>query len=248
MNDVAVALGDALKGLFHPKMLALIIWPMLLASLLWGAAAMLFWSSWLTSLTALIQATPAEQWIAQGFFAVASHYLMTFVLIVLLVPAIYVTALLITTVFAMPAMVGHVAAKYYPALEHKRGGSVAGSVGNAALAITIYCLGWIVTLPLWLFTPFALILPLLLMAYLNQRLFRYDALAEHASREEFQQILERASTKLYLLGMLVGLLQFVPILNFFAPVFIGLAFIHLSLSELQRLRQEKDVSINPAAA
>lgn len=38
----------------------------------------------------------------------------------------------------------------------------------------------------------ALVLPAVLLAYLNQGLFRYDALAEHASREEFDLIVERA--------------------------------------------------------
>jgi len=76
----------------------------------------------------------------------------------------------------------------------------------------------------------------MLMAYLNQRLFRYDALAEHASREEYAQVIERSTLKLYLLGAVVGLLQFVPLLNLFLPVYAGLAFIHLCLAELQQLR------------
>lgn len=245
MNSVLIALREALKGLFHPRMLVLVIWPMLIATLTWGIAAIFFWSSWLESLSNLLQASPAEQWIAQGFLAVASHYLMVFVLVVLLVPAIYVTALLITAVFAMPLMVRHVAATRYPALERKQGGSVAGSVANAVIAIAIYALLWIVSLPLWLFSAFALILPLLWLAYLNQRLFRYDALAEHASPEEFRRIMERSTGRLYLLGIALGLLQFVPILNFFSPVYIGLAFIHFCLGELQLLRKSPSTPAIP---
>jgi len=245
MSSVLAALRAALKGLFHPKMLALVIWPMLIASLTWGIAALFFWGSWLEALGSLLQASPAEQWIARGFLAVASHYLMIFVLVMLLVPAIYVTALIITAVFAMPLMVNHVAATRFPLLECKQGGSVAGSVANAFIAIAIYALLWVVSLPLWLFSAFALILPLLWMAYLNQRLFRYDALAEHASREEFVQIMAHATGRLYLLGILLGLLQFVPILNFFSPIYIGLAFIHFCLGELQQLRQTPP---NPATA
>jgi len=95
----------------------------------------------------------------------------------------------------------------------------------------------VLSLPLWLFSPFALVLPIILMAYLNQRLFRYDALADHASAEEYEQVIERATPKLYLLGALVGLLQFVPLLNLFAPIYVGLAFIHLCLAELRQLRE-----------
>ncbi|MBU0689717.1 MAG: EI24 domain-containing protein [Gammaproteobacteria bacterium] len=236
MNSVISALLVALKTFFHPRMLALVLWPMLLATMLWVGAAFIFWGSWMASLTGLVQQTGLEQWIAQGFLAIAPHYFIATVLVLLLLPAIYVTALMITAIFSMPAMVDHVAAKNYPNLERKQGGTTAGNVSNAVLAVSVYCLGWIISLPLWLFTPFALVLPIVLMAYLNQRLFRYDALAEHASRDEIDQVVERASGKLYLLGALAGLLQFVPLLNFIAPVYVALAFIHLCLDELNELR------------
>jgi len=237
MQSVISALVAALKTLFHPKMLVLVLWPMLVAAALWVGAALFFWGSWVSSMTGLVQTTPLEQWMAYGFFAIASHYLISIILVLLLLPAIYVTALVITAVFAMPMMVNHVARKYYPELELKKGGSNAGSVANAAIAIVVYCVGWVLSLPLWLFSPLALLLPLVLMAYLNQRLFRYDALAEHASREEFEQLIERSAMKLYLLGAVVGLLQFVPLLNLFSPIYVGLAFIHLCLAELKQLRQ-----------
>jgi hypothetical protein len=238
MHSVIVALVAALRSLFHPKMLSLVLWPMLVAVVLWVGAALSFWADWIAGLTGMVQATPLEQWMAQGFLAAASHYLISIILVLLLLPAIYVTALVLTAVFAMPMMVSHVAQKDYPGLERKQGGSNGGSVVNAMVAIVVYGAGWVLSLPLWLFSPFALLLPILLMAYLNQRLFRYDALAEHASRAEYAQVVERASLKLYLLGALVGLLQFVPLLNLFSPVYVGLAFIHLCLAELRQLRQE----------
>ena len=237
MNSVVAALAAAFKSFFHPRMLSLVLWPMLLAVVLWVGAAFVFWGSWMAGLTGLLQQTSLEQWIAQGFLAVMSHYLIATVLVLLLLPAIYVTALLITAIFAMPMMVNHVAGKYYPELERKQGGSAAGNLSNAVMAVVVYCLGWIICLPLWLFSPFALVLPIVLMAYLNQRLFRYDALAEHASREEMQQVVERATSRLFLLGVLTGLLQFIPLLNFIAPVFVALAFIHLCLDELRQLRR-----------
>lgn len=238
MNSVISALVEAFKTLFHPKMLALVLWPMLVAVVLWVAAAAFFWSSWIAGLSGLLQATSLEQWLAQGIFAVMSHYLIGIVLVLLLFPAIYVTALVITALFAMPMMVSHVARRDYPELERKQGGSTAGSVVNSVLAIAVYCAGWVLSLPLWLFSPLALVLPVVLLAYLNQRLFRYDALAEHASRSEYAQVIERATPKLYLLGAVVGLLQFVPVLNLFSPVYVGLAFIHLCLAELRRQRVE----------
>ncbi len=237
MNSVATSLAEALKTFFQPRMLALVLWPMLLAAVIWTGVAVYFWGSWINQLSAMVQATPMQQWMEQGFFAVASHYLMTILLVLLLFPAIYVTALLITAVVAMPVMVSHVARKNYPELEMKKGGSVGGSVWNALVAIFVYCAGWVLSIPLWLFSPLAFILPIALMAYLNQRLFRYDALADHASPEEYEQVMERAMPRLYLLGVVAGLLQLVPLIGFFSPVYVGLAFIHLCLAELKALRQ-----------
>jgi uncharacterized protein involved in cysteine biosynthesis len=82
----------------------------------------------------------------------------------------------------------------------------------------------------------ALVLPALISAYLNQRLLRYDALAEHAGRDEYAALRVRIKGKLYLLGLLLALLYYVPLVNLLAPVASGLAFTHLCLAELTRLR------------
>ncbi|MDX8400727.1 MAG: EI24 domain-containing protein [Gallionellaceae bacterium] len=238
MKDILRALLVALQTLIHPKMLALILWPMLVAIVVWAGAAIFFWESWIGSLTSLVQATPLEQWMMQGFFAIVSHYFIVIVLMMLLLPAVYVTALLITAIFAMPMMVSHVAKTSYPELQLKQGGSTVGSVVNAVIAILVYCTGWLLTMPLWLFSPLALLLPIILMAYLNQRLFRYDALAEHASKEEYEQLMQSMTVKLYLLGAVLSLLQFIPLLNLFSPIYVALAFIHLCLAELKKLRQQ----------
>lgn len=241
MQSIAAALLAALKTLFAPRMLALMIWPMLGAMLFWFGLAFFFWGSWHATMADWLASTPAEQWVANGFLAVASGYLISLVLIMLLVPAIYVTSLVITAVFAMPSMVNEVARKHYPELERRQGGTTAGSVANSLIAIVVYCLAWLLTLPLWLISPLAIALPIILAAYLNQRLFRYDALAEHASAEEFDTVIERSSGKLYLMGAIVGLLQFIPVLNLFSPVYIGLAFIHLCLDDLQQLREQPPI-------
>ena len=88
----------------------------------------------------------------------------------------------------------------------------------------------------WLLGPLAAPLPLLLSAYLNQRLFRYDALSDHADAAEAKKIFESARGRLFLLGLITGVMYFIPPFNLVAPVFSALAFIHLCLDELQRLR------------
>jgi hypothetical protein len=70
----------------------------------------------------------------------------------------------------------------------------------------------------------------------NQRLLRYDALAEHADREEMKHIFRARRGHLYLLGLLLALLAYVPLLGFVGPVLFGLAFVRYLLGALAEHR------------
>ncbi len=237
MKAVISALIEAFWSLLQAKMLALVLWPMLASTVIWLGAALFFWKNWVTGLNGLLQSATLAKWVGDGVSGAVSHYLVVLILILLLFLAAYLTTLLITAIFAMPMIVDHVARKEYPDLERLKDGNLLDSLTNTAIAIATYGIGWVLILPSWLFAPLAIVLSVILTAHLNQRLFRYDALAEHASKEEIAEITQGSSAKLYLLGGVAGLLQFVPLINLLSPVFIGLAFIHLCLTELRELRQ-----------
>jgi uncharacterized protein involved in cysteine biosynthesis len=148
----------------------------------------------------------------------------------------FVTALVITEIFAMPVIVKFIAKRYHPDLKRKTGGTMAGSITNAAIGISLFAVLWIVTLPLWLTGVGAVLAPVLTSAYLNQRMFRYDALAEHASPEEFTQLVRTSRGDLFLLGILLSLLLYVPVVNLLVPVLSGLAFTQFCLSRLENVR------------
>jgi hypothetical protein len=109
-------------------------------------------------------------------------------------------------------------------------------VWNSVAALLILAVLALLTLPLWLLPLLWPILPILLFAYLNQRVFRYDALAEHASAAEMDAVISRNRGSLFILGILLSLVSHIPILGFFAPVYAGLVFIHYCLDRLVRLR------------
>ena len=95
----------------------------------------------------------------------------------------------------------------------------------------------ILTLPLWLLPPLWPLIPVAIFGWGNQRLLRYDALAEHADRTEMARIFRERRGGLYLLGLQLALLAYVPVLGFFAPVVFGLAFIYYLLGALQAARR-----------
>jgi len=237
MNDVLQALGRAFRSVLHPRMLALTIWPMLVALALWLGLAWLYWDSWSQWIHALVAGSSVSDWLPQRGFDWVVRASALLLIPLLLAPMILITALLIASVAEMPLIINFVVARHYPALAKRRGGTVAGSIINALVAVLAFGGLWIVTLPLWFTGVLAPVVPVLLTAYLNQRLFRYDALSDHASAEEYRAILESSWGRMYVLGALLALLYYVPLLNLLVPVLSGLAFTHFGLARLAELRE-----------
>jgi hypothetical protein len=238
MTGFVSAFARAVRNLAHPRVLAVLFLPMLGAIVLWSLLAFFFWDAWTESVRALVEGTAVMRWLVERGVTWVLESLSVVVVIALLVPAALITAVLITELIAMPVVVS-VVSRSYPALEKRSGGTMTGGVANAAAGTSIFIVLWLVTLPLWLTGIGALILPPLISAYLNQRLFRYDALAEHASREEYAEIVKRNKNRLYVLGLVLAPLYYVPLVNLAAPVLSGLVFTHFCLGALVALRQQR---------
>jgi len=230
------ALTRALRDLIHPRVLAVLFLPVIAAVAVWSFVAWAFWTPWLHWFAGWIDASAPGRWLVTHGAGWAITSLGALSWIALIIPAALVTALLITEFIAMPVIVS-VAGRTYPGLQKKGRQSLWPSITNAAAAISIFLLLWVVTLPLWLTGIGAFVLPALNSAYLNQRLFRFDAMAEHASAEEYHALVSRNQGRLYVLGLLLALLYYVPLINLLAPVFSGLAFTHFCLSQLAKMRQ-----------
>ena len=232
MGAVSKAISGAARSLVHPIILAILLVPMVVALPIWIGVGWTYWDAWTSCIQTAVVDHASFSWMANRDVS----RLGAAVVLAMLAPFVILTALLIATVFAMPVLVRHVAKSSYPNLARRHGGTVIGSIWNATAAIFLFTLLWIVTLPLWLLGPLAVCLPLVLSAYLNQRLFRYDALSDHADAVEMARIFEVARGRLFLLGLVTGVIYFIPPFNLIAPVVAALAFIHLCMDELERLR------------
>lgn len=237
MNPVVRSLALAFANLFHPRMLWLMVWPMLVALALWGAVLLFTGAQVVAMLAGWIQQwTQSGTFLARWDLADAIAIAAKFLVFLAFVPLAWLTALIILSVFGMPAMVEHVAARSFPQLARRRGGSLAGSAWNGVVALAGLAGLVVLSIPFWLLPPLWPLIPVAIMGWLNQRVLRYDALAEHASGEEMRRIFAARKSTLYLLGAILALLAYVPLVGFVAPVLFGLAFIHLLLGELQALR------------
>ncbi len=230
------ALMKAAHSLLRPRMLGLVLWPLLGALALWVVLYFFAWHGVVEGLRRLIAYGVTVHWFGESTATLLSEWIVLITMVLFLLPLTQATALIVTSTIATPIMVADVAALSYPQLERKHGGTVAGSIGNALVATLGFAILWIVTLPLWFFGAPALLLPVVLGAWLNQRLFRYDALAEHASNEEYVRFVSAHRVPLFGLGAIAALAQTIPLLNLLAPVYAGLSFIHYGLAALERAR------------
>ena len=235
--SIARSLLYAAANVLHPRMLWLMLWPMMVAIALWGSVALVLWTR---------LALRIAVWLQQGLdyalawthldLAAAALVAANVLLFLLFVPLVYLTALFIVSLFGMQKMVDYVAQRAYPALERRRGGGIAGTGWNSFVALFGMLLLGLLSVPFWLFPPLWPLIPLVILAWVNQRLLRYDALAEHADPQEMQRIFARRRGALYVIGFLMALVAYVPVLGFFAPVLFGLAFIHYLLGALAEER------------
>jgi hypothetical protein len=245
MNDIARALGRALVSQFHPRMLWLAVWPFLVALLLWGVVGFALRHvavGWLElALNGSFFGAVLDRGLAWVGLDGGVAFLASVIYLGSLFALMVLTALLIIATVAMPTVVAHVSGRDYPALVRKQGGSYLGSVGNALWVGLVFIVGFVVTIPLWLIAPLALLVPLLWWGWATARMFRYDALVAHASNEERATLFARHGKAFFVIGTVVSLLNFVPPLFFLVPILGGLAFTHYGLHALERLRAERDV-------
>jgi hypothetical protein len=235
LPEVIAAGFRASRDLGRRDMLWHALWPPLLAFVAWVGVA---WAIWMPLAGWLLTELPDWSWLAW-----LGPYLVHVVLALAFAPLIYATALLLVAVVALPRMMAIVAQRDYP--DVTRYGSAAaafwGSLSNTVVVGAIFVIGWLLTLPLLLVPGGLLVLPLLWSAWLNQRTFRYDVLAEHATAEERTKLIGQAGGRFRVAGFAAALAAHIPLVNLLAPAFGALLFTHLGLSALRQLRAKEGV-------
>ena len=155
----------------------------------------------------------------------------------------YLTASLLAAIVIMPLMLKHLSANDYRDVAAMGKDSFVAAAINSLLATVLFIVGWIVTIPLWLIPGCSLLIPLLLMGWLNRRTFAYDALSLHATPDEWKAIRRAHKLPLFMLGLTMALLAHVPVLGLLVPALAALSFVHYGLEALRRSRGGALVSI-----
>ncbi|MCW5223277.1 EI24 domain-containing protein [Verminephrobacter aporrectodeae] len=254
----------AAVGCLLPRVLALSLLPLLLIAALALGWGYFYWDAAVLGMRSLLDASALVsslwRWMQESGLGDVVSVLAPLLVVLAVAPVLVVLSLLVVALLMAPALVPWVAARRFPDLERKKGGSfmasVAWSIGSTLLALVALVL----SIPLWFVPPLVLVLPPLIWGWLAYRVLAFDALAEHASRQERQEIFRRHRSSLLGIGIITGYLGAAPGILWasgavFAAAFLilvplaiwiytlvfafsSLWFTHYCLAALQRLRAE----------
>lgn len=237
MIEVFAAFGRALRDMARGEVLWQALWPPLLALALWIAVALAFWTRGVALMARLVPQLPWSGW------EWVSQWAAAFLLLAAFAALAYATAVFLVAVFALPRLVDIVARRDYPELGRHGENAFRGSLGNTLAAGAIFLAGGLAMLPLLLIPGAVLVLPLLWGAWFNQRTFRFDALAEHATASEMERLARENRSRFLFAGLGTAAVAHVPLANLLAPAFTALVFLHLGLAALRRQRREGGVEL-----
>lgn len=254
----------ALAYCVHPRVVLLSLLPLLLLVTLALALGYFYWEPALQQvrlrLESLEMLEAVWNWLQNVGLGSLKTAAAPLLVIFSVTPVLIILTLLVVAVAMTPAMVTLVAQRRFRTLERKRGASLLCGVAWSALMTLFALVALVVSLPLWLIPPMALVLPPLIWGWLTYRVLAFDALAEHASALERRELLRRHRRWFLVMGLVTGYLGAAPSLVWasgalFAAAFVilvpvaiwiytlvfafsSLWFAHYGLAALEKLRRE----------
>ena len=248
----------------YPRVIGLSFLPLVLIVALSWLLGYLYWDIAVTSVRGWLD---ASSWLAvvwRWLEGVGLPDLKTVVAPLLVIfsvtPLVVVACLLAVSFLMTPALTRLVADRRFAGLQRKHGGTLALSLWWTFLSLLLALGALLLTLPMWLVPPLAMVLPALIWGWLTYRVMAFDVLAEFASADERHTLMARHRMSLLGMGVVTGLMGAAPSLVWasgalFAAAFVilvpvaiwiytlvfafsSLWFAHFALAALQTLRDE----------
>src|SRR5260221_6112122 len=132
MERIFAALLKGLASLLHPRMLWLMVWPILVALAIWVTLAALYWGQAITWVDLELHQWSAYRWALSVWpLTLLATWLGWLLLLFLFVPVVLITAVLIIIFVSLPAMVAHVGERQDSGLATRQIGALARSLLKA---------------------------------------------------------------------------------------------------------------------
>ncbi len=247
-----------------PRVIGLSLLPLVLTVALSGFLGYMYWDVAVLTVQRWLEASSwldgVWRWLEGVGFANLKTVVGPLLVIFSVTPLVVVVSLLAVSFLMTPALTRMVMERRFPQMQRKQGASIWQSLGWSLLSVLLALGAFLLTLPLWLVPPLAMLLPALVWGWLTYRVMAFDVLAEFASQDERHTLMARHRMSLLAIGVITGLLGAAPSLVWasgalFAAAFVilvpvaiwiytlvfafsSLWFAHFALAALQALRHE----------
>ncbi|MEN9888626.1 MAG: hypothetical protein RL559_663 [Pseudomonadota bacterium] len=251
----------------NPRVIALSLLPLGLMVLLSGLLGYAYWDLAVDQVHGWLESSSLLSVVWRWFDGVGVSNLKTVVAPLLVIftatPLLVIVSLLAVSLFMTPALTRLVAERRFASLSRGHGGTWWSSLGWTLASVLLAMGAMVLTLPLWLVPPMAMVLPSLIWGWLTYRVMAYDVLGEFASAPERQAVMVRHRLSLLGMGVFTGLMGAAPSVVWasgalFAAAFViliplaiwiymlvfafsSLWFAHYALTALAELRAEQAV-------
>ena len=215
----------------RPRVIALSLLPLALMVGLGGVLGYTLWDGAVAGVQDWLQASSLLATVWRWFEQVGLPDLKTVVAPLLVIftatPLVVMAALLAVSLLMTPSLARYVCERRFADLQRKRGGTFWQGLGWSLLSVLLALGALVLTLPLWMVPPLAMLLPALIWGWLTYRVMVFDVLAEFASREERQQLLAQHRLRLLTMGVLTGLMGAAPSVVWASGALFAAAFVIL---------------------
>lgn len=215
----------------YPRVIGLSFLPLLLiVAASWGLGYF-YWDSAVAFVRAWLDSSSWLDVVWRWLEGVGLPNLKTVVaplLVIFSVTPLVVVACLLAVAFLMtPALTRMVSERRFAGMQRKHGGSLWLSLWWTFTSLLVALLALVVTLPMWLVPPLALLLPAFIWGWLTYRVMAFDVLAEFASAQERDTLMARHRMSFLGMGVVTGLMGAAPSLVWASGVLFAAAFVIL---------------------
>jgi hypothetical protein len=231
MDKVIKALTRAAVMMLAPRVWGLVWRPVLVSLLFWGVIIGVGWWLMGDAISLRLNDWQASATSTQGWWSRALDWLIgagAFLLASLLwLMTVAFSSMFLISVFGMTQINQAVAERHFPELVSHKGLSTWHSIRHMVGWTFWFAFFWLVTTPAYFLAGIGAVIQTGVMARYNQKVFAFDALANHATPEEYERIGRGHNMNLFLLGVAVTLMGAVPTFIWMGSV-IGVVLIPLT--------------------
>jgi hypothetical protein len=198
----------------HPKVIGLSLLPLLIGVALALGLGYFYWESAVAGVRATLESwslvDAGLKWVESLAGASFRAVLAPLIVVGLAAPVIVLVSVLLVAWLMTPAIVDLVAARRFPALRRKQGGSTLSSLLWSLVYTVMALVMLVVSVPLWFIPPLVLVVPPLIWGWLNYKVMSFDVLSVHASADERRRLMQAHRLPLLGIGVVSGYLGAAP--------------------------------------